>query len=95
MGKWGQERDNDVVQSPVILAIGCFIINLEDSGDLTDKEAIGHLRHKLKSKVDENEEALKNGVDFEHIDSEWAFEVFKARYQEPVGAPIANRETIE
>ena len=46
---------------PMSLAIDCFIINLRDSGDLTDKGAIGHLKHKLKSKADENEESLKKG----------------------------------
>ena len=46
--------------------------------------------HKLKSKADWGEESLKNGVDFEHIDFEWMFEVFKSMYQEPVGAPIAR-----
>ena len=52
------------------------------------------LGHKLKPKVDENEEALKNGVDFEHIDFEWMCEFCKSWYQEPAGAHIANRETV-
>ena len=55
---------------PKSLAIDFFIINLKDIGVLSDIEASGHLEHKLKSKVNENEESLKKGVDFEHIDSE-------------------------
>ena len=46
---------------PVILAIDCFIINLEDGGDLTDRGASGHLEHKLKSKVGGVKKLLRMG----------------------------------
>ena len=75
---------------PAISAIDCFIINLKGNTDTMDKEASGHLEHKLRSKVKDNEEAIKNGVEFEPIEYEWAFGVFKSRYQEPVGAPITR-----
>ena len=35
------------------------------------------LKRKLKSKTDENEEAIKKGDVYEPTDYEWAFEVFK------------------
>ena len=52
----------------------------------------GHLIHKLKSKVDGDEQSPKRGgrVDVERIDFEWAFKVFKFTYQEPAGPPIAR-----
>ena len=71
----------------VTSAIGCFIVNLKDSKDTIDKEAIGHLERKLKSKVRDNEEAIKNVVEFEPIEYELMFGFFKARYQEPAGRP--------
>ena len=40
--------------------------------------------------MEDNEEAMKNGVEFEHIEYEWAFGVFNSRYQEPAGAPITR-----
>ena len=72
------------------LALDCFIIYLKDIGDLTVKEASGYAKHKLMSKVDENEEALNNGVRYEPIDYEWMFKVFRPMYQEPAGVPIAR-----
>ena len=30
------------------------------------------------------------GVEFEPIDIEWAFRIFKARHQEPAGQPISR-----
>ena len=52
---------------PVSSAIDCFIIILKDSSDTIDKEASVHLKRKLKTKVQDNEEATKNGVEFEPI----------------------------
>ena len=79
------ERGNDakrwtrmLYNRHVSLSIDCFIINLKGSGDWLCKEAIGHLEHKSKSKMDENEDSLKKGVNFEHIDSKWMFKVFKS-----------------
>ena len=75
---------------PVSSAIDCFIINLKDSSDTIDKEASGHLDHKLKTKVEDNEKDMQNGVEFGPIEYEWLFGVFKARYQEPAGAPVTR-----
>ena len=72
---------------PISLAVDYFIINLQDSKARTDVEASGFAKHKSKSKTDENEEAIKNGDGYEHIDCEWMFKVSKSRYQEPVGRP--------
>ena len=60
-------------------AIDCFIINLKESTDTMDKEASGHLEHKLRSKVKGNEEDIKNGVEFGPIEYEWMFGVSKSR----------------
>ena len=65
--EWGNDAKRwtrTLYNRPISLVMDCFIINLKDSGDLTDKAAGGHSEHKLKSKVDENEESLKDGVDF-------------------------------
>ena len=72
---------------PVSSGIHCFIVNLKDSSDTIDKEESGHLKHKLKTKVKDNEEDMENGVEFEPIAYGWMFGVFKARYQEPAGCP--------
>ena len=45
-------------------------------------------KRKLKSKSDDDEEAIKNGVEYEPIDYEWMFKVLKSGYQEPVAQPI-------
>ena len=91
--EWGNEakrRTRMLHNRPVSLGGACFIINLKGSGSLTDKEAIGYAKHKLKSKMDEGEEAIKNGVCYEPIDYEWMCEVFKSMCQEQAGAPKAR-----
>ena len=75
---------------PVSLLIDYFIINLKDSEARTDFEASSFPARKLKSKSDENEAAIKNGVDYEPIGCEWMFGVLKARYREPAGRPIVR-----
>ena len=35
------------------------------------------MKYKLKAKVEENEEAIKNGVEFEPITDEWMFMTLK------------------
>ena len=83
--------------TPASLGLDCFTINLnlEDSGALTDREASGHAKRKLKSKVGEDEEALKTGVCYEPIDYEWMFEVLGPCIRNRWGAHSANRETVE
>ena len=72
---------------PVSSAIDCFIVNLKDSPDTIDKEAIGHLDHKLKTKVKDNEESMKNGVAFGPIEYEWAFGVLRPDIKNRRGRP--------
>ena len=61
---------NTLYNRPVSSAIDYFIVNLRDSSDVNDKEPSGHLEHKLKMKVEENEGDIKNMVVFEPIDVE-------------------------
>ena len=75
---------------PVSSAVDGFIVNLKDSSDTIDKAASGHLKHKLKTKVKDNGEDMKNGVEFEPLEYECMFGVFNARYQEPGGAPVTR-----
>ena len=61
---WGNEAKRwtmTLYNRPGSLAVDCFIINLEDSGALTDKEARGHSEHKLQPEVDGVEESPKIG----------------------------------
>ena len=61
---WGSEakRWTRMLRNrPVSIAIDCFSVNLKDSGSLTGTDASGYSKRKLKSKVDENEEAIKMG----------------------------------
>ena len=78
---------------PISLAIDYSIINLKDSEARKDKEAIGYSKRKLKSKSDENEADIKNEGIYEHIDYECMSKVFKSRYKETVGSPIARIAT--
>ena len=73
---------------PVSLGVAYFIINLKESASRTDGEAAGFLKHKPKSKIEENEEAIKKGDVSEPTDYEWMFKVFRSRYQEPAGSPV-------
>ena len=41
-------------------------------------------------KVEENEEAINNGVEFGPITSEWALSILKTRNYEPAGQPITR-----
>ena len=75
---------------PVSLVIDYFTANLEDSGARADVEAGSFSKRKPKSKSDENEEAIKNGAEYEPIGYEWVFKVLKSRYHEPVGQPIVR-----
>ena len=75
---------------PVSSAIDYFVINLKDIPDAIDRESSGHLGHNLKIKFGGNEEAIKNMVVFEMIDTEWMFGIFKDRRQETAGRPISR-----
>ena len=48
------------------------------------------MKYKLKAKVEENEEAVNSGVEFEPITAEWMFIILKARHYEPAGQPITR-----
>ena len=69
--EWGNEAKRwtrMLHNRPISLSKDCFIINLNDVGALTGKEACGVAKRKLRSQVGENEEALKNGGCNEPID---------------------------
>jgi len=49
------------------------------------------LEYKLKAKVAENEEEeIKNGINFGPITTEWMFSTLKDRHYEPAGQPITR-----
>ena len=48
------------------------------------------MRYKLRNKVEQNEEAVKNGIVFEPIITEWMFPTQKAKRHEPSGKPCAG-----
>ena len=89
-GEEARRRAKTLHNHPVSSSIDYFIINLRDSSDVNDKESSGHLEHKLRMKVGENEEDIKNRVVSEPIEIEWAFKTFKARHYEPSGKPISR-----
>ena len=60
------------------------------SSDRIDTESGGYLEYKLKAKVEENEEAENNGVEFETTTAEWALSILKTRHYEPAGQPITR-----
>ena len=71
MGKWGQEMDKDVVQSPHKLSDRLFYRKYERRRSFNgQREASVHAKHKLKPNVGKNEASLKNGVCYEPIDYE-------------------------
>ena len=74
---------------PVSLGIDYFVNKLKGSKtSRVDVEAGGVLKHKLKSKIDENEEAIKKGGDYEPTNYVWAFNILRTKFQEPDGAPV-------
>ena len=69
---------------PVSLGIDYFTNNL--NGNKTPRlyeESAGFLKRKLKSKIDENEEAIKKGDVYEPTNYDWMFKILRAKYQEP------------
>ena len=89
-GKEAKRWTRTLYNHPVSSAIDYFVINLMGSSDIIDRESSGHVQHKLKIKVGDNEEAIRNGAELDPIDIEWTFRIFKARRQEPAGQPIAG-----
>ena len=68
-----------------------FTTNLEeDKNSLTDTITGGFLKQQAKSKIEENGKSLLEGNDSEPISYEWAFMIFRDKYQEPEGAPIVR-----
>ena len=62
--EWGEEakrRAETIYNRPVSLVIDYFVVNLGASSDRIDTESGGRLKHKLKAKVEENEESVNNG----------------------------------
>ena len=72
--EWGKEAKRwtrTLYIRTTILVVDCFLsLILEKVMSLTDKEAIGHLKRKLKLKIDENQGAVGRGVSYEPIDYE-------------------------
>ena len=75
---------------PVCAAIDYFVVNLGDSLNRVDSESGGRSEYKLKAAVEENEEEIRNGSEFESITAEWTFSTLKARRYEPAGHPITR-----
>ena len=50
-----------------------------------DKNAAGLTKQKSKVEIEENENALLEGKDFEPISYEWMFRIAKSKYQEQEG----------
>ena len=51
------------------------------------------MKYKLRAKVEQTAEAIKNGSDFESVTTEWMFSTLKARHYEPSGQPITRITT--
>ena len=88
--EWGKEakrRTEALYNRPVSSVIDYFIVNLKAIPEITDKESIGHSEHKLRIKVEENDESINNRVEFGPISAEWTFDIFRARHYEPAGNP--------
>ena len=90
--EWGigsQRWSRMLYNRPISLGIYYCVNKLKGSKtSRVDVEDGGFLKRRLKSKIDENEEALTNGDDYEPINYVWAFKILRARYQEPDGAPV-------
>ena len=74
---------------PVSLGIGYSVNNL--NGNKTSRvggESAGFLKHKLKSKIDENEEAIKKAKWCEPIKYVRMFKILRGKYKEPGGSHI-------
>ena len=61
MGKEAKSWAKTLYNHPVISVIDYFVVNLGASSDRIDTESGGRLKHKLKAKVEENEESVNNG----------------------------------
>ena len=84
--RWAETRYN----RPVSSVVDYFVVTLGASSGRIDIESDGRLKYKLRAKVAENEESIKNGVEFGPITAEWAFVTLKARHYEPAGQPITR-----
>ena len=88
--KRSQGRAETLYNRPVSSVVDYFIVNLGASPGRIYIESGGRLQYKLKAKVEDNEEAIKNGVEFEPITAERMFATLKARHYEPAGKPITR-----
>ena len=48
------------------------------------------MKYKLRAEIEQNEEAIKNGGEFEPIATEWLFSTLKSKHYEPSGQPITR-----
>ena len=66
---------------PVRLGIDYYFIN-NLKGKKTSRADVDDgcfLKHQLKPEIDENEEAIKNGDDYEPINYVWKFKILRAK----------------
>ena len=75
---------------PISSVIDYFVVNLKASADRVDNESGGRLHYKLRDKVEQNEEEIKNGIVYEPITTEWMFSALKVKHREPSGKPITR-----
>ena len=94
--EWGEEDRRwakTLYNHPISSVIDYFVVNFIASTNRIDNESGGRLKYKLRAKVEQNEEEIKNGSVFESITTEWMFSTLKARHYEPSGQPITRITT--
>ena len=80
-GGRSRKMGKEVLQSPRKISNRLLNLKFEGGSDIIDKEPSGHLKHKLKINVGDNEAEIKNGDEFGHIDCEWMLKVPHERYR--------------
>ena len=91
--EWGGEARRwakTLYNRPVSSVIDYLMVNLLASANRVDSESAGRLKYKLRAKIEQNEEAIKNGSEFEPIAAEWMFATLKSKHYAPSGQPIAR-----
>ena len=90
---WGEAKRwaKTLYNHPISDVIDYSVVNLGAGANRVGSESGGgRLKYKLKAKVAENEEAIKNGIEFGPITNEWVFPTLRAGHYEPAGKPVTR-----
>ena len=89
-GKRPKDGPKTLYNHPISSVVDYIVVNLVAILNRVGSESGGRLKYKSKSKIEENEEAIRQEKDFEPVTTEWMFSTLRAKHYEPAGQPITR-----